>query len=134
MSDENRYPEALPEGFWELIELGRRNPDQFRSRVKAMTREELIDFYWGYENAAAEVKDDPFVEHMLPDLSEDGIDDVALWLVGQGKERYENVLQNPALTPPDVPDDDDSPEIVEVVVKEYYDRYHDSIPFPDDHT
>lgn len=117
----------ISEGFWELIALAHQDRDQFRARVKEMSREELSDFYWTYENAAAQLKGPPYVDYMSPDLSEDNIDDVAMSVVGQGEEYYAKILNNPELTPYDV---SGSPGIVGIAVKEYYDRYGEAVPFP----
>jgi hypothetical protein len=120
--------EDIPDQFWDLISLAQKDREQFRTRVKQMSREELSDFYWTHENAAAELKGPPYVDYMSPDLSEDNIDDVAMSVVGQGKDYYAKILKNPELTPHDAPG---SPGIVGIVVKEYYDRFGEAVPFPD---
>jgi len=55
--------------------------------------------YWTYEKTAAVLKDEPYVDHMSAELSEDGVDDVAMWVVAQGKEEYERIIADPRLTP-----------------------------------
>jgi hypothetical protein len=125
-------PESVPEfsdDFWGLIDLARSDYDRYVETVHGMDREALMRFYWNYEDAAAEFKGDPYVKYMSPQLSEDGIDDVAQWIVAQGKDYYRNVVNHPEMVPYRV---ENPPEILGEVVHEFDERYDEPIPFPKD--
>ena len=124
----SRVPEDVPADFWELIALARSDREQYRSRVKEMSREQLIDFYWAYENLAAEIKSEKHVRHMDPGFSEDSIDNLAFWVVAQGEEFYTDVLNNPERTPERA---GTGAGYLDDVVREYARRYQTSVPFPD---
>jgi uncharacterized protein DUF4240 len=127
MNSDKPFLDESATDFWELVALSQQDREDFRARVKKMSREELSDFYWTYENAAAELKAEPYVDAMQPGLSESGIDDLAIWIVSQGKDYYEKVLNDPKQTPAVA---GPSSRILDNVIKEYYDRFGGSIPFP----
>ena len=95
--------------FWDLIALAQTNRTSFRSALQGMSRDELYRFYWTYRFAAGVLKFEPYVNHFDPDLSDDGIEDVCLWVVGKGKEYYTGIINDPEHTPCDV--EEPAPEI-----------------------
>jgi len=49
-----------------------------------MNRRALIRFFWNYEEAAVEFKDEPYLTYLFtanPALSDNGVDDVCNWIV-----------------------------------------------------
>jgi hypothetical protein len=67
-----------------------------------MNRVELLVFIWTFEEIAAEFKYEPYINYVSPKLSEDGIHDVAMWVVEQGKGSVYEVFDNPSLIPEQV--------------------------------
>lgn len=121
----------LPDEFWELVKLARTDSDRYLETLKGMDREALIHFYWMYENAAGEFKFAPYIEYVSPQLSEDGIDDVAQWVVAQGREYYWDVINHPDKIPERV-DNYDPLDVLGAIVDEFDERYDEPIPYPDD--
>lgn len=90
--------------FWDLVELGSRDPEELRRRITDMSEAELVDFYWTYHEHAANLKDEEFTRHLEPPVTEDFVDDVAQWVVAQGEDFYDDVMMTPSNMPPDLPD------------------------------
>lgn len=63
------------------------------------SKEEVFAFAQNFMEAATQLKDDPFLQHVAPDTSEDGMDDIANWVVSQGKEAYMQVWEHPETVP-----------------------------------
>lgn len=129
MFDQEMPMPDIPDEFWKLIDLARTDYEAFVAALRTMEREDLVRFYWTYEDAAAELKEEPYIDNMSPDISEDGIDDVAQWVVAQGKKFYLDVIQEPNKVPLRV---DSAPEILGEVVIVFDDRYDEPIPYPDE--
>lgn len=60
-----------------------------------MTKDEVIRFRNEFLLAAAQLADQPFLEHLEPGTSEDTMQDVAEWVVSQGKQFYVDVWNKP---------------------------------------
>ena len=101
----------FPAHFWKLVELAKDDHARFKETVRAMKRDELKQFYWNFVDAASQFKGDPYRAFMSDQLSEDGVDDVSQWVVGQGREFYWNVVNFPKEVPVRV---DHSPDILGV--------------------
>lgn len=89
--------------LWALVEQGRQDPDAVRSRFVEMSEAELVDLYWTYQQVVADLKDESITAHLDPPLSEDGLDDIAHWVVGQGLDYYEDVMTEDGAMPRQVP-------------------------------
>jgi hypothetical protein len=63
----------------------------------------------------------PFVH---PDLSEDGLAELANWVVAQGKEYYADILNNPSKIPSKM----DDPGLMSELVEEFEEKYEDDLP------
>jgi hypothetical protein len=85
--------------FWDIVERAARNKQKLREILMGMEREEIRRFQREFVEAAVELTDEPFLEHMDPDESEDGAQDISNYVVSQGRERYLHVLQNPSAIP-----------------------------------
>jgi hypothetical protein len=121
--------DEIPDSFWKLIALAKRDEDAYRAKLEKMKQDELVRFYHTFESAAALLKWEPYVDHLDPKLSEDGVDDVARWVVEQGKEYYTRVVNDPEKLPsgPKTPAGYGG-EVVDV----YYERFDDEIPTQDE--
>lgn len=118
--------------FWELIHLAAEHPEGFERALREMSEAELVDFYWTYEQAAADLKDEEFVQHMAPPVTEDHIDDVAQWVVSRGLDYYEAVMLDPASIPPELPEGATVTGLTGAAQEIYEERYGSPIRFRDE--
>jgi hypothetical protein len=105
------------------MKLASENPDELRRRVGEMSESDLVDFYWRYEERAADLKDEVFIEHQKPPRTEDAIDDVAQWVVAQGQDYYEEVMLDPRKAPAELPEGQAPPPWTGVAARTYRQRY-----------
>ena len=116
--------DIVPEQFWKIIEQAQQDRKRFREMLKSMGRAPIIDFYWTYEELANHLRIERYWPHVHPDLSEDGLAELANWVVAQGKAYYKKILAHPDLIPPKKND----PGLLSEVVEEFEERFNDDIP------
>ena len=127
MSDDLAILDEIPDWFWQQIDLARADRERFRQAVREMSRDDLIGFAQTYDLAAAEFRAEYYVEHVAPGLSEDSIDDIASWIVAQGRDHYVQVLCDPRQMPTRVDSFDPALGIPSEVHREYHRRYQESL-------
>src|SRR3954469_698593 len=93
------FPDTVPAKFWSVIEETQQTPSRLKEMLKQMTREDIINFYWTYEELANWLRTEPYWRHASPEISEDGMYELANWVVGQGKEYYQEIFNNPEQIP-----------------------------------
>lgn len=93
------FPDSIPDDFWQVIEEADQDRSKFREILKAMNRGRMIRFFWTYEELANRIRTEPYWRYADPDLSEDGISELANWIVAQGKTYYRNILEHPEQIP-----------------------------------
>jgi len=108
--------------FWEKIEQVSGSRDRLRGMLQQFTRDEIYKFQDVFGELTTELQDEPYSLYLGPDESEDGLEDIANWVVSQGKARYEYVLAEPSLMPPHV-DVDDPANLSYVAYEVYHDRF-----------
>lgn len=118
--------------LWALVEQGRQDPDAVRSRLAEMSEAELVDLYWTYQQVVADLKDESITAHLDPPPSEDGLDDIAHWVVGQGLDYYEDVMTEDGAMPRQLPSGESVPYWDGEIGKVYYERYRVPVRFQDD--
>jgi hypothetical protein len=123
MSEEN-ITDNVPEEFWTIIDEARQDPNRFWELLKKMNRGKMIRFYWTYDELANRLRTDRYATYAHPDLSEDGLAELANWVVAQGKTYYRRILDHPDLIPPKKND----AGLLSKVVQEYEQRYNGDIP------
>jgi hypothetical protein len=64
-----------------------------------MPKEQIIRFHDEFEDAAVQLADPPYSDHMGEDASEDTIKDVSECVVSQGKGYYSDIWKHPEKTP-----------------------------------
>jgi hypothetical protein len=116
--------DAVPEDFWSIIEESRQDPERFREMLKTMSRGEIIHFCWTYEELANHLRTERHSAHAQPDLSEDGLAELANWVVAQGKEYYRKILDHPEM----IPAKKNDVGLLSELVEEYEQRFGDDIP------
>lgn len=128
MYSEDWKRDADPEAFWALVALAREDPDAFRAALRDLDRRALIRFYWMFEEAASRLGAERYRRHTAPTLSEDAYDDVAEWVVGQGREHYEHVLSHPREMPREVDTRDPALRMRYEAGSVFAERFNDEIP------
>ncbi|WP_308367694.1 MULTISPECIES: DUF4240 domain-containing protein [unclassified Microbulbifer] len=121
----NHPLDDIPDSFWQTIEVARKDQDQLIAAVNSMSRDQLLEFIWTFQEVAAEFKYEPYTDYVSPELSEDGIDDVASWVVEQGKESTYSVFDNPSRMPERV---DHPLGFLSKAVRAFYKRFGGPIP------
>ena len=76
--------------FWSVIEQSQNNVNRLQTILENYTKEELIKFQEIFVELSAELKDEPYIDYM--EDSEDGIEDIANWIVSKGEIFYNNIL------------------------------------------
>jgi hypothetical protein len=94
-----RFPDSIPDDFWQTIEEAGQDRSKFRELLKTMNRGRINRFYWTYEELANRIRTEPYWQYANPDLSEDGMAELANWIVAQGRNYYQNILEHPDQIP-----------------------------------
>jgi hypothetical protein len=115
----------VPDSFWEAIALAQANQEQFIETLKGMSRDDLLNFIWTFEGVAAEFKYEPYTDYVSQELSEDGIDDVAMWVVEQGRDYTYTVFDTPSQMPKRV---DHPIGFLSKAVRTFYQRFGGPVP------
>jgi hypothetical protein len=121
---------ASDDAFWQLIERGKSDPERFRTVLGELTREGLIDFRAQFLIKSLDLITEEF-ENELDEYSEDGREEVAEWVVSQGKAFYEQVRANPRKGLPrecfELDDMFTESSFTGLVENEFYERYGEEI-------
>lgn len=123
MSEDN-IADIVPEEFWTIIEKAHQDSRRFREALKEMDRQQIIYLYWTYEELANHLRNERYLPYVHPDLSEDGLAELANWVVAQGKAYYRNILDHPDL----IPSRKNDAGLLSETLKEYQERYNDDLP------
>lgn len=83
--------------FWSIITNANKDRDILYQLLSVMNMDELIEFQSSFVDFSAELQDEPYTNYM--EGSEDGIEDIANWIVSQGKEFYCNIMKHPEQVP-----------------------------------
>jgi Protein of unknown function (DUF4240) len=101
--EEEFTPDALTPQFWKIIDAAKGDDEKLRPILEKLSKDELYEFYRQYEEARQAFHDDPFYG---PEMSDDDVDDIAMWVIGQGEARFRDVLAHPKKMPRELPSDD----------------------------
>ncbi len=117
------FPDSIPDDFWQIIEDAGQDRSKFRELLKTMNRGMMVRFFWTYEELANRIRTERHWRHADPDLSEDGVAELANWVVAQGREYYRNIFEYPE----QIPSKKNDAGFMSDVVVEYEDRYNADI-------
>ncbi len=124
--------DEVAEELWKIIELSRQDFNQCIKVIQSLDRKSLIRLYWNYLSVHANFLYEPY---RIEDYSDGLNDDIGHWIIGQGKEYCNRVLNDPRLVPrlEDLDGNFDcEPRIVNVIHREYRERYNNKhLPNPD---
>ena len=88
--------------FWNIIEQAAKDEEKLYSILSELRKKDILEFQTMFVDFSVELQDEPYTDYM--EESEDGIEDIANWIVSNGKEYYEMILENPKKTPHSVED------------------------------
>jgi hypothetical protein len=120
-------PDEIPEWFWDIIRRAGRSKDKLRELLMTMSKDEIYRFAGNFTEAATQLNDDPFLRFVNPDESEDGVMDIAHWVVSQGKEHFAQVWEKPDTIAKHV-DVGDPQNLFGVAEKVYEDKFGEDMP------
>jgi hypothetical protein len=89
-------PDEISEWFWAIIDDAKGSREALESRLNHLKKDDVTRFQNEFLDAAAQLSDEPFLVHLDDDTSEDTMQDVAEWVVSQGKQFYVDVWNTPA--------------------------------------
>jgi hypothetical protein len=84
--------------FWGIVERAQKDRTTLDRILRGLERKDLIRFQHHFEETSLDLQGPRFTD-LLPDLSEDGIQDIADWVVTQGRAFYEQVQADPKRMP-----------------------------------
>lgn len=123
MADNGRHDEGPDvDWFWDIIEESSRSRDRLREILEQLPKGAVYRFQDLLLDFAAELQDEPYLSHLGPDESEDGLEDAANWVVSQGRATYEAVLEEPSRMPSHI-DVGDSANLGGLAYEVYYQRF-----------
>jgi len=85
------------EWFWETIRMANSDREKLKDVLWGFELDELISFQEEFVDFSIELQDQPYTDYM--EESEDGIEDIANWVVSKGKAFYDEILRNPQSLP-----------------------------------
>jgi uncharacterized protein DUF4240 len=119
--------DQVPAGFWAIIEGAQQDPVRFRASLKKLDRESLAELGWTYEELAMRLRGGEHIRHADPSLSEDGIAELANWVVALGRAKFVEVLTHPDRIPARHTDSG----FMSQVVEEFEERFSEEFPYND---
>jgi len=133
MADKSTFsPDEISEWFWNLLARASGSKEKLRDLLQNLSSEQLIRFEDEFAEASAQLREEPFVDHLDEGATEDTEQDVANYVVSQGKRFFEDVWRSPSHIPPYI--DEGEPGILSGVADEvHYEKYGKGISFAPDH-
>ncbi|WP_338871431.1 DUF4240 domain-containing protein [Myxococcus stipitatus] len=98
--------EVVSAQFWEVIHRASGQPNELERILWEMDEAEIARFHEEFVRITSVLQGEPFDRMMGGDVSEDGLMDIAYWVVAQGREFYEDILRHPERIPREVRDGD----------------------------
>ncbi|WP_338871425.1 DUF4240 domain-containing protein [Myxococcus stipitatus] len=112
--------EEVSEMFWEIIRRANGQANELRRILWEMSEAEVARFHEEFVRTASVLRGEPFDVMVGPEVSEDGLMDIAYWSVAQGRDFYESILMRPERIPRHVSVDD--PALMHHVTIEVFDE------------
>ncbi len=93
--------DIVSDEFWQIIANAKNEPKALAVILEDQSSEEMRHFYTEFQWASSQLQDARFIEYAAveenDDVSEDCIEDIADWVVSQGKAYYSDVWNDPEL-------------------------------------
>lgn len=92
-------PSELSDWFWTLIARAEGSKKRLAEMLHALSPADLLRFEDEFSYASTQLQDEPFMTYLHEDASEDELQDVANFVVSQGRELFERVWNDPSSIP-----------------------------------
>lgn len=125
MNDIDDIIEPDDSQFWSIVSLVKQDFASFKQKLERMSQAELIGFVWKFEEIADLLYDDKYLYNQT---SEDYMEDLCGYIVGQGREFYEHVRAHPDQMPKAVDYAEPGIDIKYQASEIYYDRFGEPMP------
>ncbi len=127
LSSGSFHPDEISDWFWEIIAQAEHNAETLADLLRAMSREEMIHFHDQFQEAAVQLEDEFFLESRGDGPSEDTMQDIAAWVVSQGKPFYSEVWNDP----PRIANVDPSQGVTYFSVADnvFWERFGSAVPY-----
>ncbi|NTX00189.1 DUF4240 domain-containing protein [Myxococcus sp. CA040A] len=112
--------EAISDSFWDIIRRAEMRSDRLKRILWEMPEDEVARFHEEFVRASSVLRGSPFDAILDEAVSEDTLMDIAYWVVAQGREFYEGVLEHPNRIPRHVKGGD--PAVMHHVAVEVFDE------------
>lgn len=112
--------------FWDIIERADQDRDRLRAILTALDKDGVYRFQDTFVELSTELQDEPHRMYLDEDESEDGLEDIAHWVVSQGRAKYQEVLDQPELMPGHV-DVPASADLFQVGYDVYFERFGEDL-------
>jgi hypothetical protein len=103
-SDVEYITSRLSNRFWKLIELSRTDWAGFEQALSQLEVRDRTKLLWTYEAALNVLRSPEYEDYVNPGLVEDGLHELATWIVAQGRTFYMDIIEHPEHMPSDAPD------------------------------
>lgn len=123
---QEHFTEADEDWFWQIIHDAGGDKERLRQILHGLSKEEVYRFQDIFVEMATELQDEPYTMYVGEDESEDGIADIANWVVSQGKEAYQSVLNQPDRMPEHV-ELEESSDLFGAAYEVYYARFGEGL-------
>lgn len=110
------------EWFWQIVEEVGQGEASLNDTFASLTKDEIQKFRRLFTSMSVVFHEQRFLEYVDPDESEDGVDDIADWVVSQGRDKYSAVIKQPNLMPFNA-DMGGRPRIPPVMHRLYWERF-----------
>ncbi|WP_146118517.1 DUF4240 domain-containing protein [Blastopirellula marina] len=121
-------PDDISPWFWDIVARADRNRERLEAELHGMTREEIIRFNDEFEEAAVQLVDEPFLSYMGDGVSEDGAQDIADYVVSQGKGVYAEIWARPETIPTTVKPNEPH-TFAGLASNVFWERFRELIPY-----
>jgi hypothetical protein len=111
--------------LWDVLVEANGNPEQLRSILQEASKEGVVLFYKEFSRAVRNLWQSPIAVHLRPHLSDDSLEDVLAYIVGQGSDYYDAVITHPEKAPRQVRSRD--AEFLGIVGLLFWNRFNEEI-------
>lgn len=121
--------EVFSTWFWSIIDGANKNRDRLETILRTLNRDQLIAFHNQFVTVAADLLALPSLAKPENEAwTEDNVQDVADWIVAQGRSYYDDVIQHPDNVPMGLTDAERPPTFSGVASRVFLDRFGTLIP------
>ena len=133
MTKDGAFPDdGISDWFWNLITKANGDQTRLRELLQDLSSEDLTRFEDEFRWASSAFQDKPYTDYMDADISSDRVDDIANFVVSQGREFYTDVRKNPSLVPPTI--DQRDPRILSAVADQvHWEKFGREMDFGENH-